>query len=148
MKLTAKQRGEVCGILAMGGTRATAAHFVGCPLPTLLLAEQSSAAFAAEMRQAEGRAEVLQLKNIAEVARARQDWRASAWMLERRFPERYLRRPRGRAGLKWLTDMLKQFVDLIAAEIDDGPLRERILQRLQEVVAQFTPRGDKGQEAI
>lgn len=147
MKLTPKQRGEVSGILAMGGTRATAAHYVGCSLPTLLRTEQADAAFARELRKAEGRAEVLQLKNIAEVARARKDWRASAWMLERRFPERYLRRRPDSARLKWLTDTLNLFIELIVAEIDDRPLRERILQRLQEVVEQFTPRGKKAKEA-
>lgn len=147
MKLTAKQRGEISGVLAMGGTRATAAHFVGCPLSTLLRAEQADADFATELRKAEGRAEMLQLKNIAEVARERQDWRASAWMLERRYPERYLRRRPDSARLKWLTDTLNLFVELIVAEIDDRPLRERILQRLQEVVEQFTPRGKQAKEA-
>jgi hypothetical protein len=143
-QLTDKHRGEICGILAMGGTRAVAAQYIGCSLGLLLETEQSDRRFARDLRQAEGRGEMLQLKNIVDVARDRQDWRASAWVLERRYPERYLRRTQERAALKRLRQLFDAVVESILAEIEDGPLRQRIVARIGEVSSQLQPqRGSK-----
>lgn len=143
-----KKRGEICGILAMGGTRAVAARYVGCSPSTVYRTAQSDRDFARHLRQAEGRAEVLQLKNITDAAQNKQYWRAAAWMLERKFPQRYAPRPSEAVTLEQFTQILDSFVDLIVAEISDAPLRQRILDRLKQVAEQLQSKrhsGKKGQ---
>ena len=48
--------------------------------------------FAEKLRQADYSTEIGLLKNIRNAAKKEQYWRAAAWVLERRFPERYARR--------------------------------------------------------
>jgi hypothetical protein len=141
-----KKRGEICGILAMGGSRAVAARYVGCSKSTVYRAAQANPQFARQLRQAEGRAEILQLKYISDAAQCKQYWRAAAWMLERRFPQRYAPRPAESATLEQFEQVVNAFVDLIVAEIADAELRQRILDRLQEVAEQLQPQPPAGRK--
>jgi hypothetical protein len=139
--LDAQRRGEICGILAMGGTRAVAARYIGCSPSTVYRAARKDPDFARQLRAAEGRAEILQLKNITDAAAgSNQYWRAAAWMLERRFPERYANRAADTATIEQLAQIVNRFTDLMIAEIEDAALRQRILDRLGELTQQLEPR--------
>jgi hypothetical protein len=146
-KLDPKKRGEICGVLAMGGSRAVAARYAGCSASTIYRTAKKDRQFASELRQAEGRAEVLQLKNITDAARNKQYWRAAAWMLERRFPNRYAPRKPRMATIEQFAQVLDSFIDLIVSEISDASLRERILNRLREIAQQLKPKDARRQEA-
>lgn len=137
--LDAAKRGEICGIISMGGSREAAARYVGCSPQTIYRTAVRDPEFRRQLRKAAGRAEVLQLKNISDAASCRQYWRAAAWMLERRFPKRYARRFGDRDVLMRLSRALASMVDLIVCEIDDAPLRQRILKRLREIAEQVAP---------
>lgn len=70
------KRREVCAILAMGGSRATAARYVGCAVSTILRTSQRNRTFRGELRKAESSAEVIQLQHIHTAGK--KNWRAAA----------------------------------------------------------------------
>jgi hypothetical protein len=147
--LDEKKRGEICGILAVGGTRALAARLVGCSASTIYRTAKRDPAFRLQLRQAEGRMEVLLLKFIADAAQNKSNWRAATWVLERKFPQRYGRRPPGVATVEQISRVLARFAELIAAEIPDAALRCQILKRLKEVARQVqSSRTRKGSRVL
>jgi hypothetical protein len=142
-KLSKLQRDNVCTILAIGGTRIAAARFVGCSVDDLDELMAHDPEFARELDKATGNAEALQLKNLAEAAHDNKDWRASAWLLERRFPQRYARRPPAAAAQERLERVLDSFIDLIVSQIADAGLRQQILDQLTELARQPSGRETK-----
>ena len=66
-----------------------AASYVDCAVSTIQNTADRDATFAEKLRQATYNTEVGLLKNIRNAAKKEQYWRAAAWALERRFPERY-----------------------------------------------------------
>ena len=116
-----KQR-EICAILVMGGTRATAAAYVGCHPDTIRNTELRDPEFAKQLEHAESRHEVSQLSYIANAGKEGRHWRAAAWVLEHRYPGRYGRRRPNLFTLDQVTHVLTQFAGL-------GPERRRPDQR-------------------
>ncbi len=51
--LNAVKRREICAIVACGGTRTFAGHYVGCSLDTIARAAERDPEFAARLRRAE-----------------------------------------------------------------------------------------------
>jgi transposase len=142
--LDEKKRSEICGILAVGGTRALAARLVGCSTSTIYRAARRDPDFKQQLRQAKGHMEVLQLKYIADAGQSKSNWRAAAWLLERKFPSRYGRRSPDVATVEQISRVLVSFAELIAAEIPDAGLRQQILNRLKEVAQHLeTPKTRK-----
>ena len=74
--------------VAMGATRTLACHYAGIDLDTLVAWERRYADFAAQVKEAEGRAVVGWLAKIEKAANDG-SWQAAAWKLERRYPEDY-----------------------------------------------------------
>jgi hypothetical protein len=134
--LNQKKRGEICGILVLGGSRALAARLVGCSASTIYRTAQRDPEFEQQLRQAEGRMEALQLKYVGEAAQNQTHWRAATWLLERKFPQRYGRRAPGVVTIEQISRVLGSFAEVIAAEIPDAGLRQKILDRLYEVAQQ------------
>ena len=97
----------------------TAARYVGCAVSTIQNTADRDAAFAEKLRQAAYNTEVGLLKNIRNAAKKEQYWRAAAWALERRFPERYARRGPDVITLDQVTRLLGQFGDIVAEEVPD-----------------------------
>ena len=87
----AKKR-EILAIVAVGCSRSMAATYVGCAISTIQNTAERDPTFAEKLRQAVYSTELGLLKNIRNAAKKEQYWRAAAWALERRFPERYARR--------------------------------------------------------
>jgi len=110
------KRREICAILAIGGTRRMAAHYVGCSVDTVGRTALRDPAFADQIRKAEVGSEILFLRNLRDACQDAKQWRAATWALERFFPDRYGRRtPRtitraasancsATLGLKWPPD--------------------------------------------
>jgi hypothetical protein len=127
----AKKR-EILAIVAVGCSRSTAAKYVGCAPSTIQNTADRDATFAEKLRQATYNTEVGLLKNIRNAAKKEQYWRAAAWALERRFPERYARRGPDVITLDQITLLLGQFSDIVAAVAPDR-CRKEILKRLEEL---------------
>lgn len=101
LKLTDEAADRICQAVRTGATLEGAAAYAGVARATffdwLRRGRQENARnpyrkFAADLDEALGHVEVA---NIGRIARAGQDeWQANAWILERRFPDKYGRRTR------------------------------------------------------
>lgn len=131
-----KQR-EICAILAVGCSRAVAARYVGCSVQTIRRTAEKDAAFAAELEKAESLHEILHLKHINQAAREGRYWRAAAWTLEHRYPERYGTRRPASLTFEQMYQALAQLADVLIAEIVDDALQDRVAGRLSELAVEF-----------
>jgi IS30 family transposase len=131
-KLTQQERNEVLGLLSLGCSRTTAAKSIHRSPVTLREDILAHPKFAEEVAKAESGTEVFYLSKIRKAATKEQYWRAAAWVLERRLPERY-----GIKKAKALTsEQVQKFMtaclQIITEEITDEEQKEKIFQRLDE----------------
>jgi len=143
----AKKR-EIAVILAVGCTRRTAALFVGCHVDTIRRTAQRDAEFDARLRQAETSHEMLHLKHINSAAAEARYWRAAAWALERKYPDRYGARGPHVVTAEQISGVLAAFAAIVAEEVADEAGRKRIMERLDRLAAELeTPAIKKGSHA-
>jgi hypothetical protein len=129
-----KQR-EVCAILAVGGTRRMAAHYVGCHPETIRRRALREPEFAAQLRRAEVTPEITLLRSIQAAAADPKQWRAAAWALERLYPDRYAARGPRTIGLDQMKQIVEQLANVVLSEVPVKQYRGRILKRLAALVA-------------
>ncbi len=127
------QRREVLAILAVGGSRQTAAQYVQCDVEAIRYTASRNADFRARLKKAEASPEFIHLKNIQSAGE--KNWRASAWLLERMYPQRYRLRKSDGLTLEQAVELLKELTDFVVQEIPVAKYRERILERLEEMLA-------------
>jgi hypothetical protein len=132
-KLDQTKQREICAILAVGGTRAMAARYVGCHPETIRRTALREPEFAAQLRKAEINSEIVLLRSIQTASQDVKQWRASAWALERLFPERYGRRSPRTITVEQVSELIRQLGTIIVSEIPVKVYRERILARLAEL---------------
>jgi len=131
-KLTPAVQEKVVQALHIGNHRKHAAQFAGideCTLRRWMArgknpAEEAYVAFRQAVEEAEAKAHVMAMGAIAKAART--DWRAAAWMLERRLPEHYA--PRSSLFDPYRTLELLEEAGLIRTEED----RDRALAALAQ----------------
>ena len=85
--LDAAKKERICTLISVGISRRQAAAYVGCHHATITRSARRDAEFAAALWEAEAYSEVEPLSRI--VNAGKRSWRAAAWLLERKFPERY-----------------------------------------------------------
>ncbi len=129
------KRGEICAILTVGCSRATAARYVGCHVATIRRTAERDPTFGLALRQAESKHEVLHLTYINKAAKEGRYWRAAAWALERKYPDRWARRDPRQFSLEQVTQFLTQFAGMVAEEVSEPITRERIVARLKNFTA-------------
>jgi hypothetical protein len=134
LKLNETKRREICSILAVGGTRAMAATYVGCVTATIRTTAQRLPEFAQQLRKAELGPEITFLKSIQAAAGDVKHWRAAAWALERMFPERYARRPPDTITVEQMTEVIKTLAEIIMGEVPAKQYRRRLLARLEKLL--------------
>ena len=134
----------IAALLAVGCSRWTAARYVGCSRSTIANAARRDPEFDAQLRQAKAQAEVGLLKNIRAAAQKEQHWRAAAWALERRYPEKYARRGPQVITVDQIAQLLSQFADIVVEEVPVAEYRKNILKRLEALTKSLgpEPRGD------
>ncbi len=105
-KLTPERHNAICDMVRDGVCLGEAAEAVGVDRGTVYRWRQSTRSpyreFAVELEQALGEAEARLVKHISQAAET--TWQAAAWMLERRWPERWGRRDRVALELAHLSD--------------------------------------------
>lgn len=84
---TPENAGKVIAALKGGATYRMAAAAIGCDETTLIRWRHADADFASDCARAELAGSLELLKKIKAAASA--DWRAAAWILERRYPRDY-----------------------------------------------------------
>lgn len=132
-KFTDEARRKIIWALRLGNYRKTAAEYAGVSERTLCdwLARGEDgnseyAAFLDEVLEAEQAAEVRALGVIQQAAG--RDWKAAAWFLERKFPERYCTR-----AAVFLAKRLPSEEDLDLAELGEDGLAEELLAAIAGV---------------
>jgi hypothetical protein len=128
------KRREICAILAIGGTRRMAAHYVGCSVDTVGRTALRDPAFADQIRKAEVGSEILFLRNLRAACQDAKQWRAATWALERFFPDRYGRRPPRTITRAELRELLRNLGLEIASGFPSAADRQRIVARLDQLV--------------
>jgi hypothetical protein len=91
--LDEKKRRQIIAILACGCSRRVAARIVGCAHATITRTAQRDPEFGAQLDAAENAVQVEALRNIRNAAQNGRYWRASAWLLERKFPHDFAQQP-------------------------------------------------------
>ena len=127
------RRCEILAILTAGGTRDTAAKYVGCSVPTIQNTADRDPKFAEKLRKAEQGTEIAYLENIRKAARNERYWRAAAWALERINPSRYARRSPDAITIEEIKDLLGQLAEIITEEVPVAKYRKGILKRLSAI---------------
>ena len=131
-RLTPKERNEVLAILSAGCSRAAAARCVRCT-PYILQQEMlRNSTFAEQVAKAEEGIELFWLSRIRNAAQKEQHWRAAAWILERRLPDRYGTKKMENLTVENVQKFMASCLQIIADEVPEGELRTKILDRLTE----------------
>ncbi|MDR0327656.1 MAG: hypothetical protein LBI05_05095 [Planctomycetaceae bacterium] len=131
-QLTQKERDEVLAVLSVGCSRAAAAR---CILrdPTFLYCEiAKDPEFAAQVVKAESGMEVSCLSRIRQAASEKQYWKANAWLLERRMPDRYAAKKPGTFTAEHIQQFMTTCMQIIVETVPNEKQREEILNRLAE----------------
>jgi hypothetical protein len=117
-----------------------AAAYVGCATSTIRSRAVRDPEFAEQLRKAELSAELTLLKSIQTAASDVKQWRAAAWALERLFPERYARRLPESITIEQMTEIIKALAGIIVGEVPVKRYRQRLLERLAELLAERPPK--------
>ena len=131
-QMTPKERSEVLAILSAGCSRAAAARCVQCTPYRLRRELVENAKFAEQVAKAEEGIELFYLSRIRSAAQKEQHWRAAAWVLERRLPERYGTKKPETLTAEKVQQFMTSCLQIIADELPDDELRTKILNRLTE----------------
>lgn len=88
--MTSEKEAEILAILTMGGSRNIAADYVGIGRGTLHECIERDRSFSERIKKAESECQRLHLERL----HLAEPWQASAWMLERKWPDEFGRRDR------------------------------------------------------
>ena len=128
--LTADERAEILALLSAGYSRTTAARYIHRKPATLRREIQECSEFAQQVARAEEGSEIFYLSCIRRAALKEQYWRAAAWVLERRLPNRYGGKKPETLTAEHVQKFMTLCLQIIAEEIPDVEHREKILNRL------------------
>ena len=131
-KFTQKEQDEVLKLLSAGCSRTTAARCVRRSPTTLRNEILENPEFAEQVVKAEEGTELYYLARIRSAAQKEQYWRAAAWVLERRLPERYGSKKPETLTVEQVQKFMTTCMQIIAEELPDEELRTKILDRLAE----------------
>lgn len=138
-KLNAQEKKNIIAIITVGCSRETAARYVGCSAHVIRREMTESPAFAAQIAHAEEDSEVFFINKIRQAANKEQYWRAAAWALERRCPNRYAPRGAGALSMEQVQALISKLAEIVIQEIPGGTERRSILKRIHDLLRQSTP---------
>jgi len=133
--LTPQERNEIVALLSAGYSRTTAAKYIHRAPATVQRDIAENPEFAEAVAKAEEASEIFYLSCIRRAALKEQYWRAAAWVLECRLPNRYGPQKAESLTAEQVQKFLEACVQIIAEEVSDEELRSRILNRLTDTLA-------------
>jgi hypothetical protein len=129
-KLSTQERNEFLSLLSAGYSKTTAAKYIHRASKTLRDEMLNDPEFAEQVAKAEEGSEVFYLSCIRRAALKEQYWRAAAWVLERRIPERFAAKTPETLTAEHVQKFMATCMQIIAEEVPDQELREKIINRL------------------
>jgi hypothetical protein len=81
--------GRICKFIGEGCSRETAAALVGVNVETLYAWARQFPEFSDQIKKADAKFEETCIRAIRKAGRDTESWTASAWLLERKFPDRW-----------------------------------------------------------
>ena len=127
-----KQR-EILALLSVGCSRRTAARYVNCTQKAIDELAQNNPDFAEKLRRAEANMEIESIKNMFNAAKQEKNWRASAWLLERKSPEEFLKKKPDVIPAGLLDTLLNRIVTLLIEECPAAVQRKGLLKKLDVI---------------
>jgi hypothetical protein len=134
--IDAIKEAEICAIVSVGGSLRTAAKHVGSTVSAIRVRADRNRQFAQRLKRAESDFEVILLSNIQQAGK--KSWNASAWLLERIFPERFVKRRPNTIPVEEVNDVFEHLAKIIAHEVPDPERSERLLDRVTTLLANLT----------
>ena len=122
----------LCALLSAGWSRRRAALHVGIDPSTVRKLALRDPAFLQRLLDCELKSELTPLTNLMNAGK--QSWRASAWLLERQFPQRYSRRPADLLTRQELADCLKLTAEWMMQQVEDESMRTKLLAGLDTFI--------------
>jgi hypothetical protein len=83
------KRAEIASLARLGCSRRMCAELVGCHHATIARTAARHPEFARQLADAEGAVDIAALERIQKAGEENKNWRAAAWVLERRHPEEF-----------------------------------------------------------
>ena len=127
-----KQR-EILALLSVGCSRRTAARYVNCIQKAIDELAQTNPDFAEKLRRAEANLEIESIKNMFNAAKQEKNWRASAWLLERKSPQEFLKKKPDVIPAGLLDTLLNRIVTLLIEECPAAVQRKGLLKKLDVI---------------
>ena len=145
--LDLKKQNEICAVLAMGGTRARAAEYVGCSPETIRNTALREPEFAERLRKAGAQHEITLLARIDSASKQKDGgWRAAGWILQRLYPERYARKAKFLSPVQ-VGIVIAQFADVLTRGIRDPEDRRKVGNELRLLASAFA-RKSAGEQTV
>ena len=127
-----KQR-EILALLSVGCSRRTAARYVNCTQKAIDELARTNPDFAEKLRRAEANLEIESIKNMFNAAKQEKNWRAAAWLLERKSPQEFLKKKPDVIPAGLLDTLLNRIVTLLIEECPAAVQRKGLLKKLDVI---------------
>ena len=137
--LDPEKRQRLLSLLSLGCSRRIAARYVGCAASTITRTAARDPAFADQIAQAESNLEIELLGAVRQAARSDRYWRAAAWLLERKNPQDYFKRPQQNYTPDNVTQLFAAILDSLRTQLP-APQRNLALQQLSTLLLEFDPK--------
>ncbi|MBA4019547.1 MAG: hypothetical protein C0483_20480 [Pirellula sp.] len=135
--LNAQRQAEVCAIVGVGCSLTTAAKYLGCTLQTIQRTRNREPEFAAALLRADSHGELALVRRIHDAAAEKNGWRAAAWLLTRRHPERYAARAANTTTPHQVDQTMYFFAKRVVQEIASPDDRKRVKLRLKKFQKEY-----------
>lgn len=132
--LSELKRKEILAIVGIGCSIETAAKYVGCSPNTIWNTIKNDVRFAGEIQSAEEKSEIFFLEKIRKAANKEQYWRAAAWALERRCPNRYSTRGTQTLSEDQILKLVRELTEIVIPEIQNETERRKILKKVKQLI--------------
>lgn len=131
--LDEEKRWKIIALLTNGSSRRMAAKYVRCASSTITRTAARDPAFAEQIAVAEQNAEIDALRAVRNAARNQRYWRAAAWLLERRNPDDFARRPPNVITGDQLVHVFAQLTETLYQQLPEANW-DRLLEILDELI--------------
>lgn len=124
---------QLASLVLVGCTLRTAARVAGIDRQRLRAVLEHDRKLSERLLVAEAVCEFTHLERLREVSKDPKNYRVSIWLLERRFPFRYMPRPFSGISAAQLQATLRTIGEELARQFPDAEGRDRIMASLTEI---------------